>query len=168
MIRRPPRSTPALTLFPYTTLFRSERLQEAAKEDYMGIKFEELYEKTQIIIPKEFDLSAKNFEPTFIENLEEYIKVNIEKLNHNLDFILIHYSILERMYSSNMIQINGYLDTLAKQTNVVVTSGRGTPEGLSPEVRFVNLSPIITSFVEIRSKYLASNLLHSTRKSNRI
>ena len=25
MIRRPPRSTPALTLFPYTTLFRSQR-----------------------------------------------------------------------------------------------------------------------------------------------
>ena len=145
-----------------------ERLQEAKEEDYMGIKFEELYEKTQIIIPKEFDLSAKNFEPSFIANLEAYIETNIKILNHNLDFILIHYSILERMYASKMAKINDYLDELAKCTNVIVTSGRGTPEGLSSKVRFVNLSPIITSFVEIRSKYLASNLLHSTRKSNRI
>ena len=28
MIRRPPRSTPTLTLFPYTTLFRSEERRE--------------------------------------------------------------------------------------------------------------------------------------------
>ena len=32
MIRRPPRSTPGRTLFPYTTLFRSTVMKELAKE----------------------------------------------------------------------------------------------------------------------------------------
>ena len=33
MIRRPPRSTQAKTLFPYTTLFRSEKVVECYKDE---------------------------------------------------------------------------------------------------------------------------------------
>lgn len=148
-----------------------ERIQEATKEKYMGILFEDLYKKTNIIVPSKeaIDLSAKDFDKGLLEKLKTYIEGEIKTIHHDLDFLLVHYSILERMWGSNMKEINKYLeDIFAKQINVVVTSGRGTPEGLSPKVRFVNLSPVITSFVEIRSKYLTSTLLHSTRKSNRL
>ena len=41
MIRRPPRSTPTLTLFPYTTLFRSLVFFKAKDVDVMTAAFRE-------------------------------------------------------------------------------------------------------------------------------
>ena len=43
MIRRPPRSTPWITLFPYTTLFRSDFI--AASIDFEPIKVAEVRDK---------------------------------------------------------------------------------------------------------------------------
>src|SRR3546814_3551230 len=37
MIRRPPRSTRAYTLFPYTTLFRSDRVADAQSRQRVGL-----------------------------------------------------------------------------------------------------------------------------------
>src|SRR3546814_14930044 len=37
MIRRPPRSTRTDTLFPYTTLFRSDRVPQLAAQDHLGV-----------------------------------------------------------------------------------------------------------------------------------
>ena len=85
----------------------------------------------------------------------------------SIDSILIHYSILERIYSTSE-KINSYLEKLAERINVVVTSGRGTPSNLSNKIRFVNLSSVITVFIEIRSKHLINSLLMSSRKSNRL
>lgn len=147
-----------------------ERIQESTKLKYLNIPYELLYKKINIIVPnvtEEINLSDKDFDFDFVSKLKDYIENQIKLLNKDHDFILIHYSILERIFDSNSNLINRYLSQISKQTNVVVTSGRGTPENLTKEVRFVNLSPIISSFVEIRSKYLINYLLHSTRKSNR-
>src|SRR3546814_13688903 len=40
MIRRPPRSTRTDTLFPYTTLFRSELLERATIKDFLIVRTE--------------------------------------------------------------------------------------------------------------------------------
>ncbi len=159
-----------------------ERIQEAAESrDFMTIKFDKLYKKMNVIIPKKDDinLSANSYDVTLINKLNKYLGLPLEEnaecseitpvtnsLNAN-DFILIHYSIFERMFKKD--EINNKIEEIAnKGINVVITSGRGTPENLTPKVRFVNLSSVINAFVDIRSKYLINYLLNSSRKSNKI
>jgi hypothetical protein len=143
-------------------------VQDSLNQPYLGILYSSLYDKTNIIVPHSIKLSDKDFKDTFKESIRSYISSEMNNLNHKFDFLLIHYSILERMFKSDIDQINNYLSELSLSINVIVTSGRGTPDNLTKDVRFVNLSPIVTAFVEIRSKYLSNCLLHSTRKSNRI
>jgi hypothetical protein len=159
-----------------------ERIQEAAENrDFMTIKFARLYEKMKVIVPKKDDinLSASSYDRALINKLKQYLGLQIEEnekncniqditfgLNEN-DSILIHYSIFERMFKKE--EINGKLEEISqKGINVVVTSGRGTPENLTTKTRFVNLSSVINAFVDIRSKYLINYLLNSSRKSNKI
>ena len=52
MIRRPPRSTPYPTLFPYTTLFRSAYVAESYYGDILSFYREEVGEK-------EYDIEVK-------------------------------------------------------------------------------------------------------------
>lgn len=159
-----------------------ERIQEAAENrDFMSIKYDRLYQKMNVIVPKKdaINLSASSYDTTLINNLKQYLGFSInEKENNgniqditiglnNNDFILIHYSIFERMFEKK--EINGMLEQIAnKGINVVLTSGRGTPENLTPKARFVNLSSVIKAFVDVRSKYLINYLLNSSRKSNKI
>ncbi len=159
-----------------------ERIQEAAQSrNFMTIKFDKLYDKMNVIIPKKdvINLSANSYDTALINKLNKYLGLPLEGneecneienatigLNSS-DFMLIHYSIFERMFKKE--DINGKLEDIAKRgINVVVTSGRGTPENLTPKARFVNLSSVINSFVDIRSKYLINYLLNSSRKSNKI
>lgn len=148
-----------------------ERIQNTTKEpdeggrDFMSIPYNSLYAKIGLIVPdKSLNLSESSFE-TITKSVEEYIKQQIKE-SKSTDFILIHYSILERMYKKE--EIKTHLGEWAKSINVVVTSGRGTPDNLSENVRFANLSSVITAFVEVRSKYAINYLLNSSRKSNKI
>lgn len=149
-----------------------ERIQITTKpasdggKDFMSISFKDLYEQMGVVIPEytTINLSENSFEP-IKKNVENYILDNINN-SEKTDFILIHYSILERMY--NKEEINEKLNSWAKSINVVITSGRGTPDNLSANVRFANLSSVINAFVEIRSKYAINYLLNSTRKTNKI
>jgi signal transduction histidine kinase len=152
-----------------------ERIQENSKEDYLKIPLKNLYPDTGIIIPSidNINLSASSLfdkRKSIIDWIEKYIdeKNGIEKLNNNTDFILIHYAILERMFQSNYREIETYLKELGVKCNVVITSGRGEPDGLPPEVRFLNLSSVIYSLVTVRSKYFANYVLHLSRKSSKI
>lgn len=159
-----------------------ERIQEASvSRDFMTIKFDRLYQKMNVIVPNKDDinLSASSYDITLINKLKQYLgfPINEKEKNGNIqditiglnnnDFILIHYSIFERMFEKN--EINGMLEYIVnKGINVVLTSGRGTPENLTPKARFVNLSSVINAFVEVRSKYIITYLLNSSRKSNKI
>lgn len=158
-----------------------ERIQEAAQNrDFMTIGFDRLFQKMNVIVPNKnnINLAASSYDKTLINNLKQYLGFPINSnrnsdiqditvgLNNN-DFILIHYSIFERMFEKK--EINGMLEQIAnKGINVVLTSGRGTPENLTPKARFVNLSSVINAFVDVRSKYLINYLLNSSRKSNKI
>ena len=69
------------------------------------------------------------------------------------------------MYPSDKKRIYNYLKELGETANVIVTSGRGEPDGLPPSVRFINLSSVITALVSVRSKYLTNQIFHLSRKS---
>ncbi len=138
-----------------------ERIQDVAENrDFMGISYKEIYAKMGVIVPdNSLNLSESSFE-NIGKRLEEFIDREIG----TSDFILIHYSILERMYKDE--ELGSKLENWAERINVVITSGRGTPHNLPQSVRFINLSSVITSFVEVRSKYVINYLLNSSRKSN--
>lgn len=148
-----------------------ERIQEAAENrDFMAVLFKDLYQKMNVIVPdKETDinLSKDSFDKIFIEEVEKYIIGEINKTKPT-DFILIHYSILERMYKKEYIntKLDEWIDN--NKINIVITSGRGIPDNLTDKVRFVNLSSVISTFIDIRSKYAINYLLNSSRKSNKI
>jgi len=149
-----------------------ERIQEAAENrDYLKVPFKELYKEMHVIVPDKKDdnlnLSENSFE-NVKTHVEKYIKAKVNEARET-DFILIHYSILERMYGKEEINSKLLNELIGEsKINVVITSGRGTPDNLPKKVRFVNLSSVITAFVDIRSKYAINYLLNSSRKSNKI
>ncbi|SSD61542.1 uncharacterized protein SCODWIG_03303 [Saccharomycodes ludwigii] len=86
MIRRPPRSTQAKTLFPYTTLFRSGNRELQKKLDQRGFNIESVNDKIEL--------------QTKIASDRDGVASNIEKLrnsNKSLDFDLkkIYQSLLD-------------------------------------------------------------------------
>jgi predicted Rossmann-fold nucleotide-binding protein len=154
-----------------------ERIQENSNGNYVSIPLKELYLDTGIIVPmytgnEGINLSANSLidkKDKIQQWITKYVDGlnNIEKLNKGTDFILIHYGILERMFQSDHNEIERYLKELGEKCNVVITSGRGEPDGLPKEVRFLNLSSVIYAFVNIRSKYFANYILHLSRKSSK-
>ncbi|MBK7683463.1 MAG: hypothetical protein IPJ26_13820 [Bacteroidetes bacterium] len=97
-----------------------------------------------IFVPnKDFDLKADSIEIKGIEDfIDETMKNNNYELpmNPEMDFLLIHYSLLERAYENEKEkeQVNGVrkkewvhnkLKNLSKKLNIVVTSGRGNIQG---------------------------------------
>lgn len=145
-----------------------ERIQNATKDigkggrEFMSIPFLELYKKMGIIIPgNDLNLSDSSFK-NLKSGIEEFISCKIQTVKPS-DFLLIHYSILERMYKND--EIKSKLEEWSDRINVVVTSGRGIPNNLSNRVRFVNLSSVITAFIDVRSKYVINYIANSSRKS---
>jgi len=150
-----------------------ERIQNATKDpkddgrDFMTIPYKSLYEKMNVRVPDlAINLSSNSYSDDVIKDIEGYITSQVADAK-STDFILIHYSIFERMYSKEKINVELNRLLGKSKINVVFTSGRGTPDNLSNKVRFVNLSSVITAFVEVRSKYIISYLLNSSRKSNK-
>jgi len=143
-----------------------ERIQEAAeKRDFMSVSFKCLYSKMNVRVPdKSINLSANSYTDSIIADIERYIESQIQSALPT-DFILIHFSIFERMYPKDKIRENLKRLIGNSPINIVFTSGRGTPDNLGEDVRFVNLSSVISAFVDIRSKYTINYLLFSTRKS---
>lgn len=138
-----------------------ERIQRMTETQYLNIPCREIFERTNVVIPDEMKLDAPNYTSTFSSSLLEYIDDNIG----NCRFLLIHYSILERMFSGLRPRINNQLTEWAKITRVVVTSGRAKPPDLPTQhVCFLNLSPVLNVFTEARSKYAINYLLHAARK----
>ena len=161
-------------------------------DDANGIKIlnHEIYNRSGIIMPplpentsfvedeiepynSKFNLSANDFSKSFGTGLQKYIKYYATILKKT-DFILIHFSILERIFGSEpdkADKINDFLNEIAADNSpqIVITSGRGggALTELTAKVRFANLSSVITSFVEIRSKYYCNYLLNSSRKNKK-
>lgn len=155
-----------------------ERIQENSEIQLSSnnhILIKNVYSKTGIIMPDRDNirLGGSDIDTKAIEDfIYKYIRTSfktadIELLNRKHDFILIHYSILERMYKSDRKIISQKLKEWSDCVNIVVTSGRGEPEDLPQNVRFINLSSVIHGLVESRSKYFMNYILHSSRKSSK-
>lgn len=155
-------------------LIIDERIQLAAfdeKNKVEGFLLNDHYRQSYITIPEEkINLGANNLD-TIKSSLFELIDKYIKESKITNTFILFHYSILERLYkdeNNKVNAVNEYLIKISKRINVVVTSGRGIPPELPSEVSFVNLSPILASLIEFKSKYYFTQIIMSSRKSNKI
>ncbi len=140
-----------------------ERIQRYAKEDYLNIPNNEIFKYTNIIVPDAiaYPLDADNYTNDLTNKLCQYINGKVP----DCKFMLIHFSILERMYKDEMNMIDFNLKKWAAKTRVVVTSGRGKPrEHLPSEVCFANLSPVLNVFTQTRSKYGINYLLNQARQ----
>ncbi len=149
-------------------LIIDERIQEGYELSPLGINQLEVFNMMRIfgISKSDLNLSQNTIDNVVSGKIVEFINSYVAKV----DYVLIHYSILERMFNSEVDRIkaiNDYLIKLSKSATVIVTSGRGTPDKLPSDVRFINLSSVILAFNEIRSKYQINYLLNSARKSNR-
>lgn len=140
-----------------------ERVQQYCKDFYLKISNKEIFDFINVKIPKDIKLAATNYTADVIRKIEDFIENSIE--DNKCKFLLVHYSILERMFESEKEKINEVLIKWAKTTRVVVTSGRGKPSGLpSSKVCFIHLSPILNVFTQAKSKYAINDLLSNARR----
>jgi hypothetical protein len=143
-----------------------ERIQRHAKiefkEEGSDIKNYQIYESSGITVPHHDHilLDVDNFKDDVVDKTVEFIN---EQLPQN-DFLLIHYSLLERMFKNDLQKITKLLIYWSLQSRVIVTSGRGKPRSLPDEVCYLNLSPVIKVFTQTRNKYAIFNLLNQARK----
>ncbi len=146
-----------------------ERVQRFANTDYeadnVKAPIKDIFSYINVLVPddKEYPLDADNFKKDLTNKICTYIDSEIA----NNDFMLIHFSILERMYKDDMKMVEVKLKDWAEKVKkrVVVTSGRGKPrEHLPKEVCYVNLSPVLNVFTQTRSKYAMNYLLNQARK----
>lgn len=139
-----------------------ERIQDFSnKKSPEDIDYTSIFSQTNILIPdKTLNLAASNYDADIIKKIHEFIENNI----NDIKFILIHYSILERIDQDGIFTNLLKWQKMNPNAHIVITSGRGRPKNLPDFVRFVNLSPVLSAFTEIRCKYLIYNLLNSSRK----
>ena len=151
-------------------LAMDERIQKYSKEKYEGsnktddgglIPCSDLFKSTNVIIP-ETPLDPNTFTEEARKELEHFVDEQIQGA-----FLLIHYSILERLYKNKKV-ITDKLNKWAKKAKrVVVTSGRGAHSlPLPPTVCFADLSSVLYAFVENRNKITINDLLNQSRRKH--
>ena len=145
-----------------------ERVQYASEYNtYEQYSFGKYYRHCNIIVPpNSIDLGANNLSD-FKNEIEEFILQNSTKES----FLVIHYSILERFYnqsSNKEADVHKWLNYFSTITNVIVTSGRGVLKNLPEAIHFINLSPLLTSIIDYRSKYYLHQIIMSSRNSSTI
>jgi hypothetical protein len=152
-------------------LVLDERIQRFARDDYKsnGMKEPnaEIFKLSNVIVPDypRLKLDVINLDDNVCEEILGFVEESKPSCYRpGRDFLLIHYSILERMYANEEILIRNTLCAWSKYFDVIVTSGRGKPKVLPKEVRFLHLSPVLNVFTENRCKYSMINLLNSARR----
>lgn len=144
-----------------------ERIQDFAETaTYKGVPEKDIFEHINVLIPDKKASEAINLANRNIsqekKKVETYIQTNITSAS----FLVIHYGILERMYGSDYTQINKKLEDWAKQTRVVITTGRGkySLRDLPQAVTYLNFSALRTAFIDNRNKYSMNYILNQSRK----
>jgi hypothetical protein len=150
-------------------LIIDERIQKSGKMQFNNVTHARLYRMVNVFIPdeNEIDLSKK-----CLLNNKRWFDPNggLDTILNDfsaIDFLIIHYGILERISGNNKKKINNYLTVWSNKCQVVVTSGRSMPGDLPGDIRFLNLSSLENAFIDIRNKYYIINCLHDTRKPGR-
>lgn len=139
-----------------------ERIQRYGKEQYLKMSISTIFSFANIVLPDSIELASENYYIEITRQIEAFIEM---ALRDGGKFLVVHYSILERMYGSGNPKINERLIAWSKNARVIVTSGRGRPpELLSAAVCYTNLSPILNVFTQLRNKYAINYLLNTARK----
>jgi len=136
------------------------------------IPLDMLLEKIGIYVPKrkQANLNEVSFE-------REYKKILswTKKISKDLDFLIIHMGIIEKLMKIKKLDyhdknlINQYIkEEFQHQQNIhltiIITSGRGKPENLPSEYRFINYSSISNYILEDRNKFMFINCLNNARR----
>lgn len=151
-----------------------------------GISFSKIYEKTNIIVPSKIDcdLNEQSFETNNeFRKILNYISGRID----SVEFIVIHLGIIEKLIQSyNKIVLPDLphkaetgegvgmyiLNVICGEREsiydkVIITSGRGTPHNLPPNIRYLNFSIISQYMIDLRNKYALTEALFSARRTNK-
>jgi hypothetical protein len=157
-----------------------ERIQEILDDKWEDLPYKEHFSKANILVPENPDLKDEKID---IKSIDDYIESQLNPestkipfdFHPKFDFILIHYSLLERAYVSlTENEKNGltreqwisvWLEKYKDKATIVVTSGRGNIQNLPNHVRYVNLSAVTTALKEIKAKYLLHQIVYSSRKT---
>jgi hypothetical protein len=140
-----------------------ERIQRYSNEKYLGLENKEIFSFTNVLLPIDIELASDNYTKTITKKIEAFAEKAITE--NKCKFLVVHYSILERMYGSRNRRIDETLIKWSEKARVVITSGRGKPPELpSKNVCYVNLSPILNAFTQVRSKYAINYLLNTARR----
>lgn len=160
-----------------------------------GVPYHIVYENTNVKVPdpiKECNLNAQNFNIQYQKDITEYtriIKVIKDFIKNNKGsqyFMIIHLGILEKLIkiyndknskqfdkdkkekTAEFIQqeILG-TENLSEFDNIVVTSGRGTPDNIPEGIRYLNFSVVSQYMVTLRNKFAFTEALFSARKTNK-
>jgi hypothetical protein len=155
-----------------------ERIQQFSDTGkYNNIPIKLLYESTGIIVPSQDNINLNK--QSFSENFNE-ILTYIADQSENFDFCVFHLGIIEKImkcYASK----EGYdknskesvtkfiLDKICEdgQTSydsIVLTSGRGVPDNLPMDIRFLNFSIVSQYLVELRNKFAFTQAIFSARQ----
>lgn len=149
------------------------------KDKFIGLQYAnvvDLYHyflKQDLIIPNydEADLNVSNFgnlseETSIATKINSFIN---NDSNQNADFIIIHLGILEKMLKNSADKshqkINELISKLSiDKSKIVITSGRGKPNNLPPDIKFIPLSSIQNAIESQFDKFLLTQLLYNARK----
>lgn len=144
-----------------------ERIQDFVETaTYKGVPEKDIFEHINVLIPDKKASEAINLANRNISQEKKKVEKYIQNHITSASFLVIHYGILERMYGSDYIQINKKLEDWAKQTRVVITTGRGkySLRDLPQAVTYLNFSALRTAFIDNRNKYSMNYILNQARK----
>jgi hypothetical protein len=152
-----------------------ERIQANLKDksnESNTISYQQYFEKQNLFIPLEekANLNVPDFGKKDNEKSENFkIRSYINEKKDCVDFIVIHLGILEKMLDNpndkTTPKIQALLEDLPIDTKkLVITSGRGKPDNLPNDIKFVPLASVQKALEVKKEKYLLTQLLYNARK----
>lgn len=136
------------------------------------ISYQQYFEKQNLFIPTEniANLNIPDFGKKDNDQSQNFkIRAYINEKKNCADFIVIHLGILEKMLDNpndkTTPKIEALLNVLDIDTKkLVITSGRGKPDNLPNDIKFVPLASVQKALEVKKEKYLLTQLLYNARK----
>ena len=134
--------------------------------DINGATYFEQLRWSNIIVPtpKCLNLNQRFFPPELAISVFSFISKKYKQ--EEVDFIVIHIGLLEKIFESNQRNINQFVQKLQKEFKeavIVFITGRGKIANLPEGTHFLNYSAISNYLFESKSKFHLSRILFSTR-----
>lgn len=152
-----------------------ERIQANIKDkgnESNKISYQQYFKKQNLFIPleEEANLNVPDFgkkDNVISENFK--IRSYINEKKDCANFIVIHLGILEKMLENPNDKTTPKIEALLKDLDIntkklVITSGRGKPDNLPNDIKFVPLASVQKALEVKKEKYLLTQLLYNARK----